>query len=579
MALEKLPVETVAAAACEDEYLVKKITSERFPLGLNWGPTEEVNADVVNEFLSQANTDLLIIIARDHAPSASVSSFVLAEFIRIRHLILRAASCPVRMVMETAVADATMIWKISELLGCIPYRVSSDGVSAFQDEHLYWVDSEWILAAGECKNVGRHWVQISPQRDPERLDILGPDCQLHPDFPGAFPPPSAYKPSSRPPQRPKGYTGASDRAKRRWRQAGFPTGLEHWKDAVMLWPFSAFSDNDVPSSHLARIPSSEVTARGMGYSDNFSSDWAGSAGVESRDESILLTAFSRSSCVPIILRILANILVAAALIHPTGTAKPSPLAGLEWPRQKQPDILEHIREKVGEIADKYKHLVLPFFEYLSGANWRSEVVGPDPGMGPRHQQRASLGVQSGLHVSSKGAPALLPLVNSEREHMVLAQEVVHPYQAEPVLPLDLSFAWDAILSLEEKIKDKREEVHRALLELASDLEGLDAEARSSMPAHVKDVAGRIRPALLIALIYILHWPDWNLPDRFVGGFNTVWDILASNLYPTIEHQKGLTPDELLGNKADVWNDGLASATDVTPEDDVIFEATEKATWI
>lgn len=134
MALELLPIDTVAAAACEVEYFVKAISNEHFPLGLNWGSTQVVVADLVNEFIRQAEMDLLIIVARDSGTVASASSFLLTEFIRIRHLLLRAATCPVRMVMETALADDSVIHGISGLLGCIPHRIESDAVSAFHGE-------------------------------------------------------------------------------------------------------------------------------------------------------------------------------------------------------------------------------------------------------------------------------------------------------------------------------------------------------------------------------------------------------------------------------------------------------------
>lgn len=163
--------------------------------------------------------------------------------------------------------------------------------------------------------------------------------------------------------------------------------------------------------------------------------------------------------------------------------------------------------------------------------------------------------------------------------MIQAQELVHPFMALPLLPLDSTFAWETIISMEENVEAWRLEVRQGLTSLAAELQSVDDEACRRMPPHVSDVANRVRLALLMALIYLLSWPDWNLPDRYVGGFYLVGHILASNLYPAVEHCSGLTPQELLGNGADAWSERLVNATDVTPEDDIIFEATEKASRV
>lgn len=233
----------------------------------------------------------------------------------------------------------------------------------------------------ESKIAQQFWVDVKLPVSPSRLDVLEPGWQFHPKFPGALLPPPTPKPLSKPPRRSRGYDEASGDAKRRWRQARFPTGLEYWADEQMIWPIFSFGQRDKPDCHLARLPSVRETECGLGYAVDFSvapgSHTRGRTAEEQR-----LSALSKSSCVPVISRVLVSILVASSLIQATGVAQPSPLAGLEWPRQRQPDVLEDLRSRVELCAEKYKYLVRSFKDFLVSKGYTNAVVGPDPGLAP-----------------------------------------------------------------------------------------------------------------------------------------------------------------------------------------------------
>eukprot|EP00969_Alexandrium_andersonii_P246511 10893623-Alexandrium_andersonii.AAC.1 len=78
-----------------------------------------------------------------------------------------------------------------------------------------------------------------------------------------------------------------------------------------------------------------------------------------------------------------------------------------------------------------------------------------------------------------------------------------------------------------------------------------------MAPAVRAIAGDSRPGLKLALIHLLRWPDWALPDRFVTGFGVVGLIQASNLYPRVEVQAAALAEDLTGGDADAWNNAQA----------------------
>eukprot|EP00972_Heterocapsa_arctica_P042277 6231961-Heterocapsa_arctica.AAC.1 len=80
---------------------------------------------------------------------------------------------------------------------------------------------------------------------------------------------------------------------------------------------------------------------------------------------------------------------------------------------------------------------------------------------------------------------------------------------------------------------------------------------------------------MLVLLKLLRWPDWSLADHFVEDFRVTGVVPASNLFPRIKRDQGLTEGGLLGEEADAWNTLLSQDESSDPYADVIFEHTEK----
>ena len=47
---------------------------------------------------------------------------------------------------------------------------------------------------------------------------------------------------------------------------------------------------------------------------------------------------------------------------------------------------------------------------------------------------------------------------------------------------------------------------------------------------VRAVAGQIHVGLVAVLVLVLEWPDWEMPARFITGFQTTGTLELSHIY-------------------------------------------------
>ena len=91
---------------------------------------------------------------------------------------------------------------------------------------------------------------------------------------------------------------------------------------------------------------------------------------------------------------------------------------------------------------------------------------------------------------------------------------------------------------------------------------------------VKRVTGEMNIPLLMALLIIMDWADWSLPDRLFAGFQVVDDIEASNVFRHINQEahtswKDLTEDGRMASE----NLGRRSEA-MKKQDAEVFKQTE-----
>ena len=324
-----------------------------------------------------------------------------------------------------------------------------------------------------------------------------------------------------------------------------------------------------------RLPSVTELVRIQGFEDGYLD---GPEDAHAPVEAVLIRkrdALGNTFNVNVLRRIIANILYVAGLLPPPATAPAVPaLARPLWAHPKHFCSLEHIRVQAESIARDFGDLMSLFDNFLRYHDIEQQIMGPDFGEGARHVNKAAVGSQPAPFISKHGSPALLSHDISLEEHVRQAQSLKHPFNVVPKLALDLDFAWSTIVGMGSGIVQHRQQTLQRLQCLQKACQTLDEMAVACMDMQVHDVARGVRPALMAALVHIIRWPDWSLPDCFVSGFRVTGIIPASNLFRKVPRKQGLQESDLLGEGADAWNEALARDTKVHPTDHVIFEGTE-----
>ena len=218
--------------------------------------------------------------------------------------------------------------------------------------------------------------------------------------------PNFWRQRARPPRRPGGLEHADPQTKQRWRASGF---------AAPVVAFSARPIDDAVWMEASGIPSGWVR--------------------EGERGSHLIPLLDQSSSV----HLLRGWLGEVARCAPS-TQGPQSITSWAWRLPARRDMLDDLRDAARGVAKEFEDLVADWQGWRHRRFGAHGICGPDPGEGSAPAHRAALGVQPGLHISKRGAPALLPSGLTPAEHVAQARELQHPFHTCPCIPVDLQFA-------------------------------------------------------------------------------------------------------------------------------------------
>ncbi|CAE8627868.1 unnamed protein product [Polarella glacialis] len=576
-ALSDLPVQVSHSFSISDARCsVNNFTSANRFFSAEPVDIANVNDDWVRTSLGgHSEVDLILLFAR--LPSQGESESAIRAVSHLRQLLLRHATCAVRMVVECMCMDASARHLVSVEFSCIPLYIDSASVSAATRQRLYWLDSEFIPVPGEQVKAQNGFLTVSLAQNPARLDVLEPGWMTHHTFQGQLDTLRGYQPRTRLPCNQLRSASASKCALARWSADSFASHPSCYESHNLLWPCASTHGHE----HLCfdeggRLPSCQELERIQGFPNESTTAHRTHQSHKSSD-ACRRDALGRSVTIPVLQRLFTNVLVTVGLLPNLPGATPVPhLAFGLWPHQKRPDVLEDLRLRAQEIADKHEPLLQDFVSYCKAKGLNMEAVGADHARcAQRAVRQASTGAQAAMHLSKHGAPALLPHDLAMDDNVKRARSLLHPFTEIPKLSTDLEFAMQQLVDLEGHIRSWREKQNYLLDQLALEAQPLDEEAWRRMAPQTLKVCKATRVGFMLVLVLLLKWPDWSLPDKFVTGFKIAGEVAASNIYRKVTHGLNKSPTDILGQDAEKWNQKVASDNRPHDTDDVILAASEK----
>ena len=87
--------------------------------------------------------------------------------------------------------------------------------------------------------------------------------------------------------------------------------------------------------------------------------------------------------------------------------------------------------------------------------------------------------------------------------------------------VDLQCAAAWTISKMEVLAEARTSCYKAVVALAERLQSLSLHLRQRQQGTVARVASKMHVALLAVAVILLHWPDANLPRRYITGFQSL----------------------------------------------------------
>ena len=108
---------------------------------------------------------------------------------------------------------------------------------------------------------------------------------------------------------------------------------------------------------------------------------------------------------------------------------------------------------------------------------------------------------------------------------------------------DVRRAW--MISNMDSLAGARTSCYRAVVALAERLQPLSAHLRKRQQGSVARVAAKIHVAFLAVAVVLLQWPDVNLPQRYITGFQSLGTLEPSRVLRQIPHIAPIPMQEIL----------------------------------
>ena len=116
----------------------------------------------------------------------------------------------------------------------------------------------------------------------------------------------------------------------------------------------------------------------------------------------------------------------------------------------------------------------------------------------------------------------------------MVQDGRNPWNHTTPVTADLDFAAQQVIQHAPNLLAFRECTSSALEELSVRCTGLDKQLRQHQPPTVRRVAGKISVGLMTVSSLLMHWPDHQLPMRFIVGFQAVGDLEVSHVWRQLD---------------------------------------------
>ena len=193
--------------------------------------------------------------------------------------------------------------------------------------------------------------------------------------------------------------------------------------------------------------------------------------------------------------------------------------------------------------------------YTSFQDWLQENGISDPGGGTWARaassgwRAAALGQQRGAIHSAGQLEPLIGFGLSKEDHLkqaiLLARTGQTPWTETAASDYDLRFAAAALVANRDHLRSHRQNTRKAFAELADRCAPLSERLRKFQTPTVQRIAGGIHVGLVAVLVAVMAWPDYNLPRRFIEGFQVVGELERTNVYEAQQLPAPLPKADLL----------------------------------
>ena len=206
---------------------------------------------------------------------------------------------------------------------------------------------------------------------------------------------------------------------------------------------------------------------------------------------------------------------------------------------------------------------LPFLEDLLNqapfSLWSSWAEGREGNLDIHYgtcagQRDASLGLQTKA-LNAKGAmPNILPQRDTPQSMFEACKSIasVHhlPFDDASV-DADLQFAVEWTVLHRTQLRDSRDEIRKAFMELLRRCSNLTKRLRLFQPAHARGLPS-VQLGVIPYLLLIMQWKDTSLAHAMVHGFSLLGDLPKTGVFqPVQEEDPALTREDLWGRAPEV----------------------------
>ena len=222
-----------------------------------------------------------------------------------------------------------------------------------------------------------------------------------------------------------------------------------------------------------------------------------------------------------------------------------------------------------------------FSSYLAQTGAPGTATGPDiQALWSKSPMHAAVGKQHRPSTSYVAQDRLVARGVGPERHVAAAQQLPHPFAADPPTERDMAFAVEANVRIGPNVKQHRRKRLRILQGIAKATDRLDEYLRDRRPIALEATRGPA-PMFVAVMVVLLRWPDTELPQKLARGFELADQIAPANIFRPCEPKQvgkpvALQPgEELLGQAAVDFVDELELCTKTSDLTQVIYELTEQ----